>query len=275
MPYYAVSSHRAPKLSAEQQHLKQALIDTGEEWSATWQNILSLDPHYFAAYVKLRSVPTMKQHLPRKVQELILLAIDASCTHLFEAGVRAHLGAALKAGASKSEIMEVLELTSVLGLHALNIGMPLLVDVLEERGQGHQLRSANGSNLSEYQQQLRTSLQQRKDGDGGFWAATGDALFALCPAYLEAGAEFTSLPHSADHGKLDPMTKELIYVAIDCATSYIRQAALKTHIRNALNCGATAEQVTTVFELAGLMGVRTVCLGADVLTQETSVRKIS
>lgn len=196
-----------------------------------------------------------------------MLAIDSSCTHLWEPGMHVHTRNALRAGATKAEILEVLELTSVLGLQSIEVGVPLLKQVLEEKGQGQALRSAaiSNGNGSSAHQQLQASLQNRKDGDGGFWAATSEALLALSPAFLEAGTEFTSVPYQREKQQLDPLTKELIYIAIDCATTYIRQAALKTHIRNALDLGGTPEQITAVFELASLQGIHTVIKGAELL----------
>ena len=113
-------------LSAEQEKLKQSLIDTGEEWNSSFENILKLDPDYFKAYIGLRKVPRDKKALPIKTQELCLLAMDAACTHLYEPGIRVHTAAALKAGATKEEIMETLELSSVLGVHAVTLGVPTL-----------------------------------------------------------------------------------------------------------------------------------------------------
>lgn len=134
---------------------------------------------------------------------------------------------------------------------------------MEEKGQGQSLRN-NGS-LSEPQQKLQSSLQQRKDGDGGFWASTADALFALNPAFLEAGTEFTSVPFQREKEYLDPVTKELIYIAVDSSTAFFRQQALKTHIRNALDRGATPQQISAVFEIAALQGVHSVMAGAEAL----------
>lgn len=55
--------------------LRQELIDSGEEWSDAWENVLELHPQYLAAYLRLRKVPINDQYLPRKVQELVLLAM--------------------------------------------------------------------------------------------------------------------------------------------------------------------------------------------------------
>lgn len=55
--------------------LRQALIDTGEEWSDAWENVLEFHPQYLASYLQLRRIPMHDQFLPRKTQELILLAM--------------------------------------------------------------------------------------------------------------------------------------------------------------------------------------------------------
>ena len=247
-------------LSHDQQKLKQALIDSGEEWSSTWENILTLDPHYFEAYLGLRRVPRDKKALSVKVQELVLLSIDASCTHLFEPGVRAHTSAALKAGATKEEIMETLELSSVLGVHSVNVGIPLLNQVLEESGK----KSASSQELNERQESLKAEFTKRR----GYWSQSWPPVLKLSPDFFEAYMNFSSVPFSEGHRALDAKTKELIYCAIDCATTHLYQPGLKIHIQNAINHGASEQEVMEVFELAALMGVHTVMMGADVLTRE-------
>lgn len=91
-------------------------------------------PDLLTACLRLRLVPVQRQHLAPKIQELLLLATDASVTHLFRPGIRAHIAAALGVGATPAEVLEVLELTSVLGVHAVNVGVPLLGEALREEG---------------------------------------------------------------------------------------------------------------------------------------------
>jgi alkylhydroperoxidase/carboxymuconolactone decarboxylase family protein YurZ len=90
-----------------------------------------MDPDYFEAYLNFSSIPWTKGVLPPKVKELIYIAIDASTTHLYEPGIRQHVANALKYGATKEEILEVLELTSVLGVHTCTVGIPVLVQELQ------------------------------------------------------------------------------------------------------------------------------------------------
>lgn len=55
--------------------LRRELIDSGEEWSDAWENVLEFHPQYLEAYIRLRNVPKHDLYLTRKVQELVLLAM--------------------------------------------------------------------------------------------------------------------------------------------------------------------------------------------------------
>ena len=74
------------------------------------------------------SVPWVNGTLEPKIKELIYVAIDAATTHLYEPGLRQHIRNALRYGATKAEIMEVYELTSVLGIHTCTLGVPVLLE---------------------------------------------------------------------------------------------------------------------------------------------------
>jgi alkylhydroperoxidase/carboxymuconolactone decarboxylase family protein YurZ len=66
-----------------------------------------------------------------KLIELLSIAFDASYTHLYAPGTRRHIKAALEAGATMEEIMEVLKLCVVQGIQACNSGVPILAEELE------------------------------------------------------------------------------------------------------------------------------------------------
>lgn len=240
---------------AKMTDLKQALIDSGEDWSPEWDKVNELTPEYLAAYIKLRKVPIEKQKLSRKVQELLLLAMDAQCTHLYPAGIAAHTSAALKAGASVGEIIETLELSSVLGVHAVTVGVPLLVEVMTEKG------IKLNQDLDERQQKLKADFQRQR----GYWSTSWDPVIRLSPEFFEAYTNYSSVPFQPGHSHLDAKTKEFVYCAIDCATTHLFAPGLKIHIQNAIDKGASPEEVMEVFELAALMGSQTVLAGAEAL----------
>ena len=75
-------------------------------------------------------MPQDQGPLPQKYKELILIAINAATTHLYGPGVRRHVQNALKVGATKEEILEVIQLTTAMGIHSCNPAIPILMEEL-------------------------------------------------------------------------------------------------------------------------------------------------
>lgn len=105
----------------------QAHRDKGD-WNPLWEQFHELDPEFLEAYLAFRSVPQRSGPLQQKYKELILIAINAATTHLYAPGVRRHVQNALKAGASKAEILEAIQLTTVMGIHSCNLAIPILLE---------------------------------------------------------------------------------------------------------------------------------------------------
>ena len=89
-----------------------------------------LDIELFRANLHFSTVPLKKAFIEPKIREFILLSVDAATTHLHEPGVRQHIRNAIQLGATRNEIMEVLELVSILGMHTISMGVPVLADEL-------------------------------------------------------------------------------------------------------------------------------------------------
>jgi alkylhydroperoxidase/carboxymuconolactone decarboxylase family protein YurZ len=102
------------------------------DWNPLWDTLREWDPEFVEAYLAMRSVPFGKGPLPEKTKELILVAINAATTHLYAPGVRRHIQNALKLGANREEILQVIELTTVLGIHACNLAVPILAEELDK-----------------------------------------------------------------------------------------------------------------------------------------------
>jgi alkylhydroperoxidase/carboxymuconolactone decarboxylase family protein YurZ len=71
--------------------------------------------------------------LDAKTVELICVGVNAAATHMNEAAVRHHVKAALHAGASRAEIVEVLKVATTVGIHACNLAVPILDQELAAR----------------------------------------------------------------------------------------------------------------------------------------------
>jgi len=112
-------------------------------WNPDWEPFARLDPRWTEKMIALAIAPAVAGALDPKTIELIGIALDASCTHMYAPGVRRHIERALKAGATKEEITAVLQLASLQGLHSMCLGAPILLEALEAR---ERRRSADGSN---------------------------------------------------------------------------------------------------------------------------------
>ena len=103
------------------------------EWNPKWDPFYDLDPAWTEAFMAMGTKPMLAGVLDAKTVEFIAIAVDASCTHMYAPGVRRHIRKALDLGATPQEITAVLQLTSVLGIHTMSLGAPILLEELAAR----------------------------------------------------------------------------------------------------------------------------------------------
>ena len=103
------------------------------EWNPHWQPAYELDPAWTEAFMAMGLKPMLSGALDPKVIEFIAIAVDASCTHMYGPGVRRHIRKALELGATQEEITAVLKCVSVLGIHTMSLGAPILQEELAVR----------------------------------------------------------------------------------------------------------------------------------------------
>ncbi|MGH3267230.1 MAG: carboxymuconolactone decarboxylase family protein [Trebonia sp.] len=244
-------------LTARQEEIKSRFIEVCGTWSDAWGSILRLDPEFLLAYLDFSAVPWRQNYLPDKIKELIYIAVDANATHMYLPGVRQHIKAALAAGATGAEIMEVLELSATLGIHAMNIGVPILVEVLEEKG----MRTGPVP-LTGRQQEIKAEFTKAR----GYWHEFWDDMLELDPELFAAYTEYSAVPWRA--GTLEPKVKEFIYISFDTAATHLYVKGLRAHIVNAVGYGATAQEILEVMEIASLLGIHAVTTAAPILVEE-------
>ena len=63
--------------------------------------------------------------------ELLSIAFDASCIHMYAPGTRRHIKGALAVSATVEEIMGVLKLCVAQGVQACNLGVSILAEELQ------------------------------------------------------------------------------------------------------------------------------------------------
>ncbi|MDE2464770.1 MAG: carboxymuconolactone decarboxylase family protein [Alphaproteobacteria bacterium] len=101
------------------------------DWNPAWDEMAEMDPDWIEGFMAMGLKPRLRGVLEPKIWELIAIAVDASCTHLYAPGVGRHIRKALELGATKEEIIAVLEGVAVLGIHSCALGFPLLARELE------------------------------------------------------------------------------------------------------------------------------------------------
>ncbi|HET7525030.1 MAG TPA: carboxymuconolactone decarboxylase family protein [Burkholderiaceae bacterium] len=107
------------------------------QWNPNWNPFYELDPVWTEQFMAMGLKPMLSGALDAKTIEFIAIAVDASCTHMYAPGVRRHIRKALELGATKEEITAVLQCVSVLGIHTMSLGAPILLEELaaQERAQ--------------------------------------------------------------------------------------------------------------------------------------------
>jgi alkylhydroperoxidase/carboxymuconolactone decarboxylase family protein YurZ len=90
---------------------------------------ISVDPSFYDVWLNFAATAVGAQGpLAPKDSHLIALAAYAQCTQLSGTGVRQHMRAALANGATPDEIMDVCKLITSMGVHAVALAVPVLID---------------------------------------------------------------------------------------------------------------------------------------------------
>ena len=243
---------------SESERLREQWVAAVGAWNEDWADFATVDPGFFERYTALAAHPWRHGALPPKVKALVLLTVDAAATHLYGPGVRHHLRTALALGATAAEIVETLELTATMGIHACNVGVPILLEELAAAGAPLEQRP-----LTEREEEIKADFAARR----GYWNDFWDGILRLDAEFFAAYTAFSAW--SWEHGALEPKVKELIYTAFDASATHMFEPGLRQHIRNAIAYGATREEIMEVFELASGIGAKSFALGAPALREET------
>jgi alkylhydroperoxidase/carboxymuconolactone decarboxylase family protein YurZ len=246
-------------LSPSQTHLREQFIDALGYWQREWEDLLTTDEPFFASYLDFAARPYRAGHLDPLVRELVHIAVDASATHLYEPGIRAHVRRALELGGTSEQIVQVLEMTATLGIHSCIVGVPILV---EELG----ARAPTGA-LSERQEKIKADFVANR----GYWNPFWDGMLVLDADFMESYMHFSSVPWLTD--VLEPKVRELVITAFDVAATHMFVPGLHQHIRNALGYGASREEVMEVIEIASSLGIHACNVGVPILLEELRLRE--
>ncbi len=63
------------------------------------------------------------------MKELVYCAFDCAATHLYVPGLKLHMQNALGYGAKPNEILEVLEIATLLSIHSAHVAVPIIAEL--------------------------------------------------------------------------------------------------------------------------------------------------
>jgi alkylhydroperoxidase/carboxymuconolactone decarboxylase family protein YurZ len=176
--------------------------------------------------------------LSPKTIELICIAGNVACSHLYAPGARRHIRAALAAGATRDEILAAMRLAALLGFQSIHLGVPILAQELGEPV-------------------VRPAVLQLREWDGG-WAMQMSIITAIARSCV-----------------LDPKTVELICIGINAAATHLNAEAARSHIKAALAAGATRAEIVEVLKVATTVGVHACNLAVPILDEELASQRHS
>lgn len=241
--------------------LREWLRAAGDPAGDAWELVLRRKPSLAAAHVRFARLAGENPALDAGTRALLVVGLEACVTNLGFADVPRAVEEALAAGATPEEILEVLALASIIGMHTGTVGVPALVAALQARGDDP---------LAVPLDARRQELWDRYIAGRRYWESfSGElsvflrGLLALEPDFFEAYMELSLEPWT--NGTLPPKLRELVYIALDTVTTHLYRPGLEVHLDTALALGATKEEIMAVYELAAAYGLRTVSAGVAAL----------
>jgi alkylhydroperoxidase/carboxymuconolactone decarboxylase family protein YurZ len=115
----------------------------------------------------------------------------------------------------------------------------------------------------------RTKVTTDQQQETGPWDAALDQLREWDPKWTETCLNMSTNPWTS--GVLPRKTVELISVALNVACTNLNANGTRRHIRDALDAGATREEILTVFKMASVMSIHSCNLGASILLEEATM----
>jgi len=223
-------------------------------WDAALDTLLEWDPQWAGTCFKMSTNPWSTGVLSRKFIELVSIGLNAACTNLNPDGTRRHIRAALAAGATREEILFVLKCASVMSIHSCSLGAPILLE--EAKAAGKQPAP---------KPQVATPACDKMKAIGQ-WNTAWDPFYQLDPVWTD---EFMATAAGIYGSGVMPAKEiELISIAFDASYTHMYAPGVRRHIHNALQAGATMEEIMEVLKLCVVQGVQACNLAVPILAEE-------
>lgn len=223
-------------------------------WDPALTKLSEWDPEWASACVRMTTNPWVTGALPRKFIELVSVGLNAACTNLNVDGTRRHIRAALRAGATREEILFVLKCAAVMSIHSCSLGAPIL------------LEEAKAADVKPVPKGAAPTPACDKMKAVGEWNQAWDPFLELDPTWTD---EFMATGVGIYGARvMSPKEIELLSIALDASYTHMYPPGTRRHIKAALRAGATVEEIMEVLKLCVVQGVQACNLGVPILAEE-------
>jgi alkylhydroperoxidase/carboxymuconolactone decarboxylase family protein YurZ len=227
-------------------------------WDSAVEQLRQWDPKWAEACVKMTTNPWTGGVLSRKLVELISVGINAACTNLNPDGTRRHIRAALEAGATRDEILFVLKCASVMAIHSCSLGAPILLDEAKVAAKQRAPKPATSTPACDKMKAI------------GQWNTAWDPFYQLDPVWTDQFMATGAGIYGS--GVMSTKETELLSIAFDASYTHMYAPGTRRHIHNALQAGATMEEIMEVLKLCVVQGAQACNLGVPILAEELESR---
>jgi alkylhydroperoxidase/carboxymuconolactone decarboxylase family protein YurZ len=182
--------------------------------------------------------------LDRRRTALVEFAIRATPTVLHGPELTTTAAAALDAGVTPEQLHEALMFVSGIGLHSVIEGTRRLGDLFAERDEDLVTRPLDADRQALLDRYVDDSMARFEAAVPGFF----ETLARVSPSAFEGFFAYRSLPWQDP--LLDPLTKELMAIAVDAVPSHRFLPTLRLHVLRAIELGAGSAAILATLDLA-------------------------
>ena len=242
--------HSVEVSMTERAQIKQDFIARRGYWRPWVETLLQASPQFVAQYARYAGYPAQNGPLSERMVELVYVALDASSTHMFEAGLVTHMQRALEVGASAADIFDVLHLVAVQGLVCVGAA----AEILQELAPDPVPADAESA-----------SLQPRLDAALMAHGLALQAVAQMDSGYAQVLLDFAE--HGAQPQGLNAAERCLVQISMHACFTAFQPQTLRNLMDSALQLGCSKAEILQVIQLSAHLAVHGTALGANAYRQ--------
>lgn len=244
-------------------------------WRPWTEALLHANPAFLSRYADYAGYPARTGPLTPRMVELIYVALDASATHLYEAGLATHLDLARKGGASEADIFDVLHLVTCQGMTAVLQAADLLHEAAASTPRMHEATAStprmHETAASTPQMHEAAASKPLPPGHplheriAALWPDQTQRLLQLAaqdPGYVTVMLDF--IEGGRPNGGLTDAERLLVRIALHACFTDRDEHTLRALIPHALLRGTPSAEILQAIQLGAHLAVHGAAMGATV-----------